>query len=360
MADEDDKDSKTEEPTEKKIQDAIEKGNVPFSREAATLASLIGMLLVASFFLASGVAELSGTLVRILDQPAAFALETRADATLLLGAVALEAGRLVVPIVIVLGIAGVLASALQNPPSMVVDRIMPEMSRVSLSSGWKRIFGVQGQIEFLKAVFKFGVVCAVGYYFVRSNTMSVTNAIFVEPSDLPALLLNLGIRVIATITVATAVLVAADVVWSRVYWHNELRMTRQEIKDEFKQSDGDPIVKARQRSLSRDRARKRMMGAVPRATLVITNPTHYAVALRYVREEGGAPLVIAKGKDLIALRIRELAAEHNIPIVENKPLARALYRAVEVDKMIPKEFYKAVAEIIYYLSQRQAQIRPIT
>ncbi|RTL72419.1 MAG: flagellar biosynthesis protein FlhB [Hyphomicrobiales bacterium] len=359
MAEESDKDSKTEEPTEKKIQDAIEKGNVPFSREAATLASLIGMLLIASFFLASGVGELTSTLMKILDQPANFALENRADATLLLTAVAMEAGKLVVPIVIVLGIAGILASALQNPPSIVVDRIMPEMSRISVTSGWKRVFGVQGQVEFLKAVFKFGLVCVVGYFFVKSNTMSVANAIFVEPADLPGLILNLGIRVLATITVATAVLVAADVVWSRIFWHNELRMTRQEIKDELKQSDGDPIIKARLRSMSRDRARKRMMGAVPRATLVITNPTHYAVALRYVREEGGAPLVVAKGKDLIALRIRELAGEHGIPIVENKPLARALYKAVEVDKMIPKEFYKAVAEIIYYLSQRQAQIRPL-
>ncbi|MDX2202231.1 MAG: flagellar biosynthesis protein FlhB [Hyphomicrobiaceae bacterium] len=359
MAEGADRDSKTEEPTEKKIQDALEKGNVPVSREAATLASLIGMLLIASFFLASGVGELTATLIKILDQPGNFALETRADATLLLGAVALEAGRLVVPIVIVLAIAGILASALQNPPNIVVDRIMPEMSRVSPASGWRRMFGVQGQIEFLKAVFKFGLVCAVGYYFVRSNSLSVTNAILMEPADLPGMILNLGIRVLATITAATAVLVAADVVWSRLHWHNELRMTRQEVKDEFKQIDGDPLIKARMRSLSRDRARKRMMGAVPRATLVITNPTHFAVALRYVREEGGAPLVIAKGQDLIALKIRELAIEHGIPVIENKPLARALYKAVEVDKMIPKEFYKAVAEIIYYLSQRQAQIRPL-
>lgn len=359
MAEEADRESKTEEPTEKKIQDAIEKGNVPVSREAATLASLIGMLLIASFYLASGVGELSSTLMKILDQPGNIALETRADAMLLLSAVAMEAGRLVVPIVIVLAIAGILASALQNPPSIVIDRIMPEMSRVSPTSGWRRVFGVQGQIEFLKAVFKFGLVCAVGYYFVRSNSFSVTNAILIEPGQLPGLVLNLGIRVLATIAVATAVLVAGDVVWSRIHWHNELRMTRQEIKDELKQVDGDPQVKARLRSINRDRARKRMMGAVSRATVVITNPTHYAVALRYVREEGGAPIVVAKGKDLIALKIRELASEHSIPIIENKPLARALYKAVEVDKMIPKEFYKAVAEIIYYLSQRQAQIRPL-
>jgi len=136
-------------------------------------------------------------------------------------------------------------------------------------------------------------------------------------------------------------------------------MTRQEVKDELKQVDGDPIVKARLRSLARDRQRKRMIAAVPRATLVIANPTHYAVALRYVREEGGAPLVVAKGQDLIALRIREVATEHGIPVIENKTLAQSLYRSVEVDKMIPAEFYKAVAEIVFFLLARQAQTRPI-
>jgi flagellar biosynthetic protein FlhB len=182
---------------------------------------------------------------------------------------------------------------------------------------------------------------------------------FVEPSALPSLLLKLVERALSTLAVATLVLVAADLVWSRVFWHRELRMTRQEVKDELKQVDGDPIVKARLRSLARDRSRKRMMAAVPRATLVIANPTHYAVALRYLREEGGAPLVVAKGQDLIALRIREIAAEHRIPIVENKELARSLYRSVQIDKMIPPEFYKAVAEIVFFLMARQPGTRPM-
>ena len=148
------------------------------------------------------------------------------------------------------------------------------------------------------------------------------------------------------IAVATIVLVAADLVWSRLFWSRDLRMTRQEVKDEMKQVDGDPLVKARMRSLARDRARKRMIAAVPRATFVVTNPTHYAMALRYVKEEGGAPMVIAKGQDLIALKIREIATEHSIPIIEDKLLARSLYKVVEVDKMIPPEFYKAIAEIV--------------
>ena len=194
---------------------------------------------------------------------------------------------------------------------------------------------------------------------LRSAQHDVVNAMFMEPTALPVLILDMGTRLIATVAVATIVLVAADLVWSRVFWQRELRMTRQEVKDEMKQVDGDPIVKARLRSLARDRMRKRMIAAVPKATLVIANPTHYAVALRYVREEGGAPLVVAKGQDLIALKIREVATEHGIPVIEDKALARSLYKAVEVDKMIPPEFYKAVAEIVFFLFGRQARTRPL-
>jgi flagellar biosynthetic protein FlhB len=195
---------------------------------------------------------------------------------------------------------------------------------------------------------------------LRAAQTDVTNAMFMEPGALPGLILSMVGRVLSTVAVATLVLVAADLVWSRLFWQRDLRMTRQEIKDELKQVDGDPIVKARLRSLARDRLRKRMMAAVPRATLVIANPTHYAVALRYVREEGGAPLVVAKGQDLIALKIREIAVEHGIPVIENKALAKSLYRSVEVDEMIPPEFYKAVAEIVFFLFARQAQARPVT
>src|SRR5262249_15260262 len=135
-------------------------------------------------------------------------------------------------------------------------------------------------------------------------------------------------------------------------WRRELRMTRQELKDEHKQADGDPIVKARLRSLARDRARKRMIARVPQATVIIANPTHYAIALRYVRTENHAPLVVAKGQDLIALKIREIAEKHGIPVVEDKLLARSLYDKVQIDQLIPPEFYRAVANVILYLMSR--------
>jgi flagellar biosynthetic protein FlhB len=359
MAEEPDKDSKTEEPTEKKIRDAFERGFVPVSREAATLASLLGILVIASFFLVGGVAHINLSLRRLLDNPGGWSLENSADAIGLFHTIAMDAMRLLLPAVVVLAVAGILSSLLQNAPRLVLERVRPQLSRLSITKGWQRVFGVQGWVEFFKATFKLAAIAFLGFLLLRSARHDVTNAMIMEPSALPALILTLGTKLLSTVAVAAIVLVAADIVWSRLFWHGELKMTRQEVKDELKQVDGDPIVKARLRSLARDRQRKRMIAAVPRATLVIANPTHYAVALRYVREEGGAPLVVAKGQDLIALRIREVATEHGIPVIENKTLAQSLYRNVEVDKMIPPEFYKAVAEIVFFLLARQAQARPI-
>jgi flagellar biosynthesis protein FlhB len=149
------------------------------------------------------------------------------------------------------------------------------------------------------------------------------------------------------ILLATATLAVIDFFWTKHHWFSQLKMTKQEVKDENKQAQGDPIVKARQRSLMRSRARNRMMSNVPRATLVIANPTHYAVALRYVREESDAPIVIAKGTDLVALKIREIAEEAGIPVFEDPPLARSMFAQVSVDSIIPAAFYKAVAELIH-------------
>ncbi len=160
------------------------------------------------------------------------------------------------------------------------------------------------------------------------------------------------VRLLSGCCVAYALVTGADIAWSRIKWRQDLRMTKQEVKDEMKSTEGDPIYKAKRRSIAMDRHRRRMMAAVPRATMVIANPTHYAIALRYVREEGGAPLVLAKGQDLIALKIREIAEAAGIPVIEDKALARSMYNHVEVSKMIPAEFYKAVAEVIHFLQAR--------
>jgi flagellar biosynthetic protein FlhB len=159
---------------------------------------------------------------------------------------------------------------------------------------------------------------------------------------------------IAAVMLALLVISGADFAWARIHWRRDQRMSRQELKDEIKQAEGDRLMKSRLRSLRLDRSRKRMLSAVPRATMVVVNPTHYAVAMRYVRAERGAPLVLAKGVDLIALKIREIATEADVPIIEDKPLARALYDSVAVDSAIPPEFYRAVAEIVHLVQEKRA------
>jgi flagellar biosynthesis protein FlhB len=345
---------KTEEASEKKVRDSIEKGSIPVSREAATFASIIGILIVMGFLVKESAMRLFVTLVRLVDDPAGWSLGSSADAASLLGAISTEAFKFLLPPLLTLGLFGVIASVAQNAPRLAFDRIQPDLSRISLGAGWSRIFGMQGHVEFFKSLLKFGGISAVVLALLSSEQSTFTNAMFTEPNALPELILAMIMRLLAAVAIATVLLVAADTLWGRIKWRRDLRMTRQELKDEMKQSEGDPLMRAKLRSLRLDRSRRRMMANVPRATMVIANPTHYAIALRYVREEGGAPLVVAKGKDLIALKIREIAEQNQIPIVEDKALARSMYDSVEVDKMIPPELYRAVAEVVHFIYGKKA------
>ncbi|MEW6645309.1 MAG: flagellar biosynthesis protein FlhB [Pseudomonadota bacterium] len=352
-----DKESKTEEPTEKKIRDSVEKGKVPVSREASIFASMIALLIVQSFLAADGVRNLGLTLSRLIDDPSGFRIRNGTDAVEFLVVIGGSSARLVLPVVIVLAVAGLASSFLQNAPRIVFERITPQGSRISIAQGWTRIFGAQGRVEFGKAVFKFFAIGIVVMIALRAEEAAAVNSLFSDPTSLPELILTIAMRLVSAVSIATIVLVALDLVWARFSWRRDLRMTRQELKDEFKQAEGDPLVKSRLRSLARDRARKTMLAAVPRATLVIANPTHYAIALKYQHGEDVAPTVLAKGQDLIALKIRELAEQNNVPVVEDKMLARSMYDAAQVDKMIPHEFFRPVAEIIYFLQSRKQKAK---
>ncbi|GGK31139.1 flagellar biosynthesis protein FlhB [Salinarimonas ramus] len=355
MADEEDKDSKTEEPSEKKIRDALDKGNVPVSKEASTFAAVLAALTLAHFVIGNGAGELVQLLGRLMDDPGGFAIHDGTDATKLMHVVALGMGAFLAPIVGILFVYGLAANVLQTPPRFAKDRIQPKLSRLSPMQGFKRLFGAQGWMELAKAVFKFLVVAAVLALLARADAWRVVSAMYADPTLIPEIILSLTIRLLAAICVAIIVLVIADIAFVRFKWRRDLRMSRREMKDEHKQAEGDPLVKARMRSLARDRARRRMIADVPRATIVIANPTHFAIALRYVREEGGAPVVVAKGQDLVALKIREIAESHGIPVIEDKPLARSMYDAVEVDRPIPQEFYRVVAELLYFFYYRQTE-----
>jgi len=312
------------------------------------------LMVIQAFLIGQGVQQLVPTLQGLLDDPEGFPLSTGADAQNLLTVVGLQALRFLVPLVVIMMVFGLAASLLQNAPRMVLQRIAPDLSRISPISGWNRLFGTQGLVEFGKSLFKLGSVSAVVAVVLRSSEARAFEAMYTDPVALPEMILNIAMRIVSAICIATIVLVAIDLAWARFHWRRELRMTKQEIKDEHKQAEGDPMVKARLRSLARDRSRQRMIAAASRATLVIANPTHFAIALRYKREENPAPLVVAKGMDVIALKIREVAEQNRIPVIENKALARALYEAVQVDQVIPAEFFRPVAEIIYFLQSKQA------
>jgi flagellar biosynthetic protein FlhB len=352
MADTPDKESQTEEATEKKVRDAIEQGNVPISREVSIFAAVAGMLIIAAFLLKDGVRSVVMVLEHLLDNAGEWSFQNGVDATNLLHIVILEAARFLAPILIVLIVGGLAASFIQNPPSLVFSRLQPDFSRISPATGFGRLVSKRGGIEFLKSVFKFTAVSIVVLFLLQSERGTFLNSMFLDPSSIPEVILSIAMRLLSAVGIATVLLVTADLVWARIHWRKELRMSRQEVKDEMKQMQGDPLMKSRLRSLALDRARKSMISAVPRATLVVANPTHYAIALRYVREEGGAPMVLAKGQDLIALKIREIAEEHQIPVIEDKALARSMYDSVEVDRTIPPEFYRAVAELIHFLHNR--------
>ncbi len=358
MADED-KDSKTEKPTEKKLRDTIDKGNVPHSREATIFASMLATVIYVTFFLPERVGRMGEVLRDLFEKPDQWQLETGTDAISLFTRIGWEVGNLLLPAIVLFFIFGIGSSMFQNLPTPVLDRIQPKFSRISPVSGWNRLFSTSGLVEFGKSLAKIVVVGIIMFFVLRGQFVHAIDSLASDPQTIFVRLSTIVQRILTIVLLATAVVGIADVLWSRHHWFDQLKMTKQEIKDEFKQSQGDPIVKSRQRSVARDRARRRMIKQVPRATLVIANPTHFAVALRYVREEGDAPVVVAKGQDLIALKIREIAEANGIPVFEDPPLARSMFAQVSVDSVIPSVFYKAVAELIHriYAQSNRTRVR---
>ena len=353
MSDAPDKESQTEAATEKKLADSISRGDVPVSREVPLAVSLGCILVSVLFLMRDGVHRLVSSLILFLDDPAGWRLEKLDDAMALYKVVVSEVFVFIAPTILLLIVGGLGASMAQNAPRFVLERIQPNLSRLSPIKGLSRLFSFKGLTEFLKSMVKLiGVLVIVGFV-LSGERIALVNSMFMDIGDLPEHIAGVLVRMLAAVVVATGVLAGADVVWARVHWRRDHRMSHQEIKEEIKASEGDPMLKARLRSIRLDRSRKRMLAGVPKATMVIVNPTHYAVALRYVRNEGGVPLVVAKGLDLIALKIREIAENNDIPVIEDKPLARSLYEVVTVDSVIPAEFYRTIAEVIHLIQSKK-------
>ncbi len=358
MAEDQDDSQKTEEPTQKKLQDARQKGNVANSREVSNAFMLLSGTLAVALWLPKGAASLQRELSRYLAAPHEIRVEA-ASLQSIYTDVLLGTGKvLLVPLG--LFIFAALASGLvQNGFVLSAERLKPELSKISVLKGAKRLFSMTSVVELLKGLLKISVVGAVAVAVV----LPVFDLLPIVPaSSIPAslkLLHEIAVKILVSVVAVVAVMAVADVLYQRFEHAKKLRMSKQDIKDESKQSEGDPHVKARLRAIRNERARQRMMQAVPTSDVVITNPTHYAVALKYETGSMGAPVLVAKGVDEVARRIRECAEENNIPIVENPPVARALHAGVELDQEIQAEHYQAVAEIIAYVMGLKGKGSPL-
>ena len=343
-----DKSQKTEEPTSKRLSEAHEKGQVAKSQEVSNWFVLSAAALVVSIFAESFARRLMTTVKPLLVSPH----EIRIDAETLVQLLAHlgeTVGLMLLPPLVLLAAAAIAGHVIQHRPMMALAKLKPTLSKISPAKGLKRMFSMQSVINLLKASVKIVLLGGVAIFVVWPDLQALptmmTMPLDIVASRIMEIALLLSIGVVGALT-ALAML---DMIYQKWDFHQNQKMSRQEIKDETKQAEGDPQVKARIRQVRMERARRRMMAAVPTADVIITNPTHYAVALSYVDEEMAAPRLVAKGRDLVARRIREIAQEHDVPIVENPPLARALEADVEINQEIPPHFYKAVAEVIGYV-----------
>jgi flagellar biosynthetic protein FlhB len=355
MADDKDAADKTEEPTGRRLSEATEKGQIPRSQEVNHWFMLGGLCLVLMMFAGSMGRSMVTSLMPFLERPHEFAVEGSAMTALLFDA-SMAAAAVMAPAILIAVIAALGAGFLQHPPVIATERLKPQLSKISPIAGIKRIFSRTGFAEFLKGIFKVSIVSAVGFGILWPDVVRLGSLVALEPLGAVVVARDEILKLLGGVLAVLALIAIADVVFQQFEHRRRLRMSRQEVKDEHKQTEGDPQIKARIRSVRQERARKRMMAAVPTATVVVTNPTHFAVALKYDGDKMEAPVVVAKGTDHLALRIRELATESEVPIVENPPLARALYAACDVDDEIPVEQYKAVAEIIGFVMRQKGRV----
>jgi flagellar biosynthetic protein FlhB len=338
--------NRTFEASARKLQHARELGDVPVSREAPAagvhLAALVGVMLTGGFtahrigdILLPMIDQSGGMLNLTVDgwQQAAFAVEK---------AVALA----VIPFFILLVAGALLPYVLQGSITFAPNRFVFKPSHLSPAAGFKRIFGPRSLFEFAKHLVKAGAIAAACFAVVLPLYQRSISFVSVDPAWLPQMLQESLTHILLAATLVVVLVAGIDVPFQHWMFGRRMRMNRQEVKEEMRTIEGDPQIRARLKRLRRQRARRRMMHDVPKATVVITNPTHFAVALRYQRGKDVAPVVVAKGVDLIGKRIREVAANHRVAVIPNAPLARALHATVEIGEMIPHEHFEAVAKII--------------
>jgi len=347
MAESDDS-QKTEDPTSKRLDDARKQGQVANSREVNNLFMMLARTLSVIMFgstIVGDIKNLALPFVESTDQ-----IPTDIGHLQMLGW-RLFAHMLMVGIVpLILAVfAAFGASYLQFGLLWSAEHLMPSLEKISPIAGFGRIFSMRSFVEFLKGLAKIAIVGSVAVSLLLPAVRDVHRLIGLEPMQILDTTRSMVVHLLIGILSVIFAITVFDFFYQRFQHIRSLRMSRQELKEEFRDTEGDPLVKGRLRQLRMERARRRMMAEVPKSDVVVTNPTHYAVALKYDQDTMSAPRVIAKGIDKAAQRIREIAKENNIPVIENPPLARGLHAAVEIDQEIPPEFYKAVAEVISYI-----------
>lgn len=338
---------KTEAPTEKKRSDARKKGQLPNSRELTSVVILLTALGVFFF----GGKWMFGRLTAFMKVSFgnAGSFDFQIDTMSAYFWTVFGSGiSILAPVMGALVLAGVVGNVSQNGFLLTTETLTPKLSKLNPLSGLKRLFSLKSFTELIKSVIKLLIVGWVSYLVVNGEMDSFPGLINLGVADILIFISRVSFKTMLYISLVLILMAIADVAYQRWQHEKDLRMTKQEVRDESKQREGDPAVKARIRAVQRDMARQRMMAAVPEATVVITNPTHLAIALKFDKDLP-APIVLAKGAGHVAAKIRAIADESGVPIVEQKPLARAMYKLVEVGDYIPAELYRAVAEVLAYV-----------
>ena len=357
MSDKDDS-QKTEEPTQKRLEEAFDKGDAIRSQELRHLVMLGGAALAIGMFANAVAGGLQRDLTVFLAQGEAFPMDAKHLLVVWRDIGGAMISALLMPLIVLMA-AALAGTLLQQRPMWTTEKLLPKFSKISLIAGIGRLFSAQSAAEFGKGLLKLSVVAAAVAWVVWPDRGRLDTLMRYDLIGLLVYIRAMSLKMFGAAIGVMGVIAAADYLFQRFEFIKKQRMTRQEVRDEMKQSDGDPMIKARVRQIRFERARKRMMAAVPHATVVIINPAHYAVALKYEHQKTPAPVCVAKGMDDIALRIRAVAEENKVPVVENVSLARALYASVEIDQPINPDHYKAVAEVIGFVLRANGKIKSL-
>jgi flagellar biosynthetic protein FlhB len=347
MAEESERSSRTEQPTSRKLDQARRDGDVVKSADVPTLlafAGAAGVVALAGGWIARNMA---GALIPFLAHPEAINLSGGGAVGVMHAA--LIAGLPALMVLAVAALGGVAGNLIQHGFLWAPSKLAPSFSKIDPLQGVKRLFSLENLINFLKSLAKLGAVSAIAWFVLKPRAEALENMPALDPVAILPYSSEVLRALIGAVLIFTAALAGLDWFLARQRYMARMRMTREEVKQDHRDTEGDPHVKGRQKQIRMTRSRQRMIQNVPKATVVVVNPTHYAVALRYDQGETAAPVCVAKGVDRVALKIREVATAAGVPVIEDPPLARALYATIDVDEAIPREHYQAVAQIIGFV-----------